>query len=247
MHDTCTSTLTLCSRTCSSSRTARAASPRRASLPTSPGWPPRLAGRCWRSTSTPQGNLARDLGYLDRSDGRQGLLAAVLLDQEHSVLEAVRPLGTARGTGCSDAGRLDVVAGKPRVARLSDQLGIEVARFGPAGYVRLSKVIGALAPAYDLFLCDLPPGDGAIGRAALRMGRFVLIPTLPDDAGIDGLGRVFAELQLASGDNPGFEVLGVVLTLVVSGASAVERRAQADLEVLRGGKVKVFEHTIRFA
>jgi hypothetical protein len=169
MHDTCTSTLTLCSRTCSSSRTARAASPRRASLPTSPGWPPRLAGRCWRSTSTPQGNLARDLGYLDRSDGRQGLLAAVLLDQEHSVLEAVRPLGTARGTGCSDAGRLDVVAGKPRVARLSDQLGIEVARFGPAGYGRLSKVIGALAPAHDLVLCDLPPGDGATKAALVHM------------------------------------------------------------------------------
>ena len=195
----------------------------------------------------PQGNLARDLGYLDRSDGGQGLLAAVLLDQELSVLEGVRPLGAARGAGRSDAGRLDVVAGGPQVARLSDQLGIEVARSGPAGYGRLSQVIGALAPAYDLVLCDLPPGDGAIGRAALRMGRFVLVPTLPDDAGIDGLGRVFAELQLASADNPGLEVLGVVLTLVVSGASAVERRARADLEVLLGDQVTVFERTIRFA
>ena len=200
----------------------------------------------------PQGNLARDLGYLDRSDGGQGLLAAVLLDQELSVLEGVRPLGAARGAGRSgaghsDAGRLDVVAGGPQVARLSDQLGIEVARSGPAGYGRLSQVIGALAPAYDLVLCDLPPGDGAIGRAALRMGRFVLVPTPPDDAGIDGLGRVFAELQLASADNPGLEVLGVVLTLVVSGASAVERRARVDLEVLLGDQVTVFERTIRFA
>ena len=195
----------------------------------------------------PQGNLARDLGYLDRSDGGQGLLAAVLLDQELSVLEGVRPLGAARGAGHSDAGRLDVVAGGPQVARLSDQLGIEVARSGPAGYGRLSEVIGALASAYDLVLCDLPPGDGAIGRAALRMGHFVLVPTPPDDAGIDGLGRVFAELQLASADNPALEVLGVVLTLVVSGASAVERRARVDLEVLLGDQVKVFEHTIRFA
>ncbi len=195
----------------------------------------------------PQGNLARDLGYLDRSDGGQSLLAAVLLDQELSVLEGVRPLGAARGAGRSDAGRLDVVAGGPQVARLSDQLGIDVARSGPAGYGCLSEVIGALAPAYDLVLCDLPPGDGAIGRAALRMGRFVLVPTPPDDAGIDGLGRVFAELQLASADNPGLEVLGVVLTLVVSGASAVERRARADLEVLLGDQVTVFERTIRFA
>ena len=210
-----------------------------------------LAAKAGRSVLAvdldPQGNLARDLGYLDRSDGGQGLLAAVLLDQELSVVEAVRPLGAARGAGCSDAGRLDVVAGGPQVARLSDQLGIEVARSGPAGYGRLSQVIGALAPAYDLVLCDLPPGDGAIGRAALRMGRFVLVPTPPDDAGIDGLGRVFAELQLASADNPGLEVLGVVLTLVVSGASAVERRARADLEVLLGDQVAVFERTIRFA
>jgi cellulose biosynthesis protein BcsQ len=178
----------------------------------------------------PQGNLARDLGYLDRSDGGQSLLAAVLLDQELSVLEGVRPLGAARGAGRSDAGRLDVVAGGPQVARLSDQLGIDVARSGPAGYGCLSEVIGALAPAYDLVLCDLPP-----------------VPTPPDDAGIDGLGRVFAELQLASADNPGLEVLGVVLTLVVSGASAVERRARADLEVLLGDQVTVFERTIRFA
>ena len=42
-------------------------------------------------------------------------------------------------------------------------------------------------------------------------------------------------------------MLGVVLTLVVSGATAVERRARADLEVLLDGKVKVFEHAIRFA
>ncbi len=190
----------------------------------------------------PQGNLARDLGYLDRSDGGQGLLAAVLLDQELSVIEGVRPLDAAKG-----AARLDVVAGGPQVARLSDQLGIEVARSGPAGYGRLGEVIGTLAPPYDLILCDLPPGDGAIGRAALRMGRFVLVPTPPDDAGIDGLGRVFAELQLASADNPGLEVLGVVLSLVVSGAAAVERRARVDLEVLLGEKVLVFEHTIRFA
>ena len=195
----------------------------------------------------PQGNLARDLGYLDRSDGGQGLLAAVLLDQELSVVEAVRPLAEDRGSERSGAGRLDVVAGGPQVARLSDQLGIEVARSGPAGYGRLLDVIGALAPAYDLVLCDLPPGDGAIGRAALRMGHFVLVPTPPDDAGIDGLGQIFAELQLASADNPGLEVLGVVLTLVVSGATAVERRARADLEVLLGDQVAVFERTIRFA
>ena len=190
----------------------------------------------------PQGNLARDLGYLERSDGGQGLLAAVLLDQELSVVEAVRHLDAARG-----AGRLDVVAGGPQVARLSDQLGIEVARSGPAGYGRLGEVVGALASSYDLVVCDLPPGDGAIGRAAMRMGRFVLIPTPPDDAGIDGLGRVFAELTQASADNPGLEVLGVVLTLVVSGANAIERRARADLTGLLGGQVKVFEHTIRFA
>ncbi len=74
----------------------------------------------------PQGNLARDLGYLDRSDGGQGLLAAVLLDRELAVVQGVRPFG---GTG---AGRLDAAAGGPQVARLSDQLGIEVARSGPA-------------------------------------------------------------------------------------------------------------------
>jgi len=195
----------------------------------------------------PQGNLARDLGYLDRSDGGQGLLAAVLLDSGLEPVRGVRPLSDDAGAVRSGAGQLDVIAGGPQVARLSDQLGIEVARSGPGGYGRLAEVIGNLAPAYDLVICDLPPGDGAIGRAAMRMGHFVLVPTQPDDAGIDGLGRVFAELQLASGDNAGLEVLGVALTLVVSGASAIERRARADLEVLLGDKVKVFEQTIRFA
>jgi cellulose biosynthesis protein BcsQ len=189
----------------------------------------------------PQGNLARDLGYLDRSDGGQGLLAAVLLDQELAVIKRVRPLD---GAG---PGRLDVVAGGPQVARLSDQLGIEVARSGPAGYDRLAEVVAELAPSYDLVVCDLPPGDGAIGRAAMRMGHVVLIPTPPDDAGIDGLGRVFAELTQASSENPGLEVLGVVLTLVVSGASVVEARARADLEQLLGADVTVFSQTVRQA
>lgn len=186
-----------------------------------------------------QGNLARDLGYLDQSDGGQALLAAVLLGQEISPIDGVR-----RGPA---GGQLDVIAGGPSTARLSDQLTIEVGRLGPAAYRKLGEVIAPLASGYDLVVCDMPPGDSTLQRAATRSARWVVIPTTPDDAAIDGLGRIYSELALCADENPTMQVLGVALTLVVPGATAVERRARNDLRALLGDSVPIFERTIRFA
>src|SRR5437667_7385914 len=54
----------------------------------------------------PQGNLAGDLGVLDRSDGGAGLFAAVA---EHTPLEPLRAVRPG----------LDLVAGGPRTADLA--------------------------------------------------------------------------------------------------------------------------------
>lgn len=182
----------------------------------------------------PQGNLARDLGYVDRSDAGRALFDAVRRGEPLEPLRGVRD-------------GLDVVAAGDETADLALLLGAGTQSAGESAFDRLGEVLTPLGSDYDLVVIDTPPANPVLVRAALRFCRWVVIPTLPDSASIDGMGRVWADLRTATTVNPDVEVLGVALTLLQAGASAVARDARADLDEILMGKVPVFTTTIRIA
>lgn len=189
----------------------------------------------WRTLAVdldPQGNLAHDLGYLDRTDEGKGLLVAVMTDGAPSVIENVRPL-------------LDVISGGPSTAELADLLGVRASRGDKNAYEQLGATIAPLADNYQIVVVDMPPGDSVIQRAATVMARWVVAPTTADDASIDGLAKLFE--TLAESPNPDLELLGVALTLIPSRSTKVVAEARAQLTELLGQRIPVFETTIRYA
>lgn len=187
----------------------------------------------WRTLAVdldPQGNLGRDLGYIDRDgdDHGQGLLTSVLAGTAPSPLRDVRA-------------SLDVLCGGDHLDTLAATLAAERVR-KPESIDRLGYALGRIASDYDLLVLDCPPQTGALQDAALAAARWVLIPTSADAASIDGLaklGRTVAQLDRAN-----LEVLGVALFDLPASARAVERETRAELAELLGDRIPVFAAVI---
>ena len=182
----------------------------------------------------PQGNLATDLGFLDRSDGGEALLRAVAEGAPLIPLKDVRP-------------GLDVVAGGPRTAELAGHLS-RAALSGQLVHGWLERALAPLAGAYNLVVFDCPPGEALIHTLALTAAHYVLIPTQPDLGSIHGLGAVFKRLlDVRETTNPAVEVLGVVVGPVGTQSTAIVRDTKARLADILGETVPVFGRTIRLA
>lgn len=179
-----------------------------------------------------QGNLARDLGYIESSDGGKGLFEAVVTGQTPEVLSDVRP-------------GLDVIPGGPSLIALADMIGSATARGGASELDRLELSLAPFASNYDLVILDMPPGDSWLSRAAMRFCNSIVVPTKTDEGSFDGVNDVFARIQ----EQPDAEiqVLGVALMLVTPSAKAVEREARKALADQLGEAAPVFEHTVRYA
>lgn len=182
----------------------------------------------------PQGNLATDLGVLDRSDGGAGLLAAVAEGAPLSPLGGVRP-------------NLDVVPGGPKTAELTGHLS-RAALAGQMVHGWLERALAPLAGGYDVIVLDCPPGEALIHALAMTAAHYVVIPTQPDLASIHGLGAVFTRLlEVRSTTNPAIEVLGVVVGPVGTTSTAIVRDTRARLGEILGETIPVFDPTIRLA
>ncbi|MDH4143676.1 MAG: ParA family protein [Acidimicrobiia bacterium] len=185
-----------------------------------------------------QGNLESRLGYQDRSDQGDGLVAAALDLEPLVVVEAVRP-------------NLDAVAGGAALRNLPNELIRRVA----TGVITdhraatwLDEALAPLARRYDLVVFDTPPSGSAIHLAAAVAAHYVVVPTAPDRDSIEGLAEIatlFAEVL--DSWNRDIELLGVALTLLVTGAVAIERRARDELGSILAPGLPVFDRTIRFA
>ena len=128
----------------------------------------------------PQGNLASDLGVLDQSDGGAGFLRSVVEQAPLSPLTDVRP-------------GLDLIAGGPATGELSGHLS-RAAMTGKVVHGWLERALAPIAGDYNLVVFDSPPGEALIHTLALTAAHYVLIPTQPDVASINGLGAVFGRL-----------------------------------------------------
>lgn len=182
----------------------------------------------------PQGNLASDLGVLDQSDGGAGLLAAVAEGAPLEPLPDVRP-------------GLDLVAGGPATAQLTGHLS-RAALTGQFVHGWLERALAPIAGDYNLVVFDSPPGEALIHTLALTAAHYVLIPTQPDVASINGLGAVFARLlDVRDSTNPNVEILGVVVGPVGTQSTAIVRDTKAKLAEVLGESIPVFDPTIRLA
>lgn len=193
----------------------------------------------------PQGDLTRNLGYRDRSDDGHALFEAFRSASRPEPLRDVRP-------------NLDVLCGGTRLGRIEDGVTLRNAqanKFAPAqGGDKGDDLVAPLsdiAEDYDLVVCDCPPNvNSGLTIEALRIARFALIPTMDDDASIDGLERLaktVAAVRSAEDGNPDLEVLGVVLFNLGGTLPAIQRETRQTLHRLLGDAVPVFDSTIRTA
>jgi chromosome partitioning protein len=190
----------------------------------------------WRALAVdldPQGNLARDLGYRERSDEGRGLLEAVMSASPVQPMPGLRP-------------GLDVVAGGRHTKRLVDLLVVQALGQDRAADYRLEPAFANLAGAYDLVLLDCPPAANLPVRAALALARYALVPTKLDDASIDGL-EGLAEVvgEVVRSANPDLRVLGVVLFDVGTGDTRLHAEARRELGAMLAGIAPVLGTTIR--
>ena len=179
----------------------------------------------------PQGNLARDLGYAAKSDQGRSLLAAMQHGSAPALLPAVRE-------------RLDVVAGGEA---LHDWAGIAFGRAArdPQLPLALRDSLDGLAADYDLILFDCPPGELALQQQAAVASRFLVIPTTPDEGGLDGMVKVARLAERVATTNPQLELLGVVAFRIATNARAIRAEVQADVRTAFGDDAVVFDTIVR--
>ena len=96
-----------------------------------------------------------------------------------------------------------------------------------------------------MVLIDCPPGEELLHAEVLCAAKFVLIPTQPDDASIDGLAEVFDTYVSARARNPSLEVLGVAIGPVSSAATNLRASVRERLTSMLGTVVPVFDTIIR--
>ena len=185
----------------------------------------------------PQGNLARDLGVQPAADDGANLRDAILGTAALAPLRGVRP-------------GLDLTPGGRHLEGLIAEVQTMMARGRYLSALSLiDTMLGRVANEYDLIVIDSPPGERALQTLAARAASHLLIPTAPDDCSVDGLSAVFDLYQQlrTDGANPDLNILGVVLMLTVTSATAVKRTVRATLAELLGSTVRVFDTTVRFA
>lgn len=164
----------------------------------------------------PQGNLATDLGYQDRTDLGRSLSQTLRDASEPTTIHAVRP-------------GLDVWAGGPALASAVPSALI------PQFDYPLSETISATGTTYDLVFIDCPPALGPLVDAALLAAEYLLVPIRADHASLAGLGMITDRFHQVRSVNQGLELLGVTLFDVSRAATAIVREvAEAIREGSRG-------------
>lgn len=178
----------------------------------------------------PQGNLSEvDFG-LDTDRGRSLALA----------MQYGMPLAAVQ------VGSVDVVCGGPE---LQGALG---AALTPGAEVNLESnlrtSLGALCAerAYDLVLIDSGPGDTRLLDAYLLAARYLVVPTVSDEASFAGVDKMGARYAAAVQRGADVEFLGALLTKVNPQATARNAAIRSELSEALGSAGDPFEAMIRY-
>ncbi len=180
----------------------------------------------------PQGNLAEDLGYADRSDDGHALHTSLLTGHALAPVVGIRP-------------SLDVCPGGDATADLAAALTSRLQRQGGDATLALATSLAPTATDYDIVLLDCPPALETMQALALTAARWVLIPAKTDSSSRKGLREVARRFVAAREVNPYLEVLGIVLFGVGASATRVRARAHDHIAEDLGGAVPILTSTIR--
>jgi chromosome partitioning protein len=165
------------------------------------GWMARAGHRVLAIDLDPQGNLAHDLGYLDRTDNGRRLFDVLRGNAEPATVHDVRP-------------GLDVWCGGPHLAR-------SVGALIPSTANPLVSVLSNVADLYDVVFIDCPPSLGPLIDAALLSADQLIVPVRADHASLHGLemiGERFREVRTLNLD---LQLLGVTIFDVSRSATAL--------------------------
>jgi cellulose biosynthesis protein BcsQ len=125
----------------------------------------------------PQGNLAHDLGYRDRTDDGRNLIEVLRGTASPATLDGVRP-------------GLDVWSGGKRLAQ---SVGLLI----PSASHPLVGALATVADRYDAVFIDCPPSLGPLIDTALMAADRLIVPIRADHASLHGLemiGERFREI-----------------------------------------------------
>lgn len=187
-----------------------------------------LAG--WRVLAVdldPQGNLATDLGYQQRSDGGRSLSTTLTRSGVPQALTDVRS-------------RLDVWPGGPALQAGPRQSLI------PEVDHPLSAAIAAVGDRYDLVFIDCPPTLGPLVDAGLTAAQWLLIPVRADHASLHGLDMMlehYERLRASAGSR--VRLLGVALFDVSPQSTAIIAEIAEAVRAKVGGGVPLLRPPIR--
>jgi cellulose biosynthesis protein BcsQ len=183
----------------------------------------------------PQGNTNRDLGYRDTdfNDQGEGLYDAVVKGI------AIQPVKGVRNN-------LDVVPAGRFTSMISTHLATQMMQ-GTDVNSTLAQKLAEIAEQYDIVLIDCPPGEPGLQTQALVAARWILIPTEPDDASLDGLSGLADRVVGVHHLNPEVAPLGVVLFGIPTSGTRIQADAREKLASIMGGICPVFKSMIRHA
>jgi len=178
----------------------------------------------------PQGNLSEiDFG-LETDRGRSLAMA----------LQYGTPLTTMSAAG------VDVICGGPELqgalgASLTPGADVDLEANLRAGLGRLCQ-----ERRYDLVLIDSGPGDTRLLDAYLATSRWLIVPTVSDEASFAGVDKMGARYAAAVQRGAEIEFLGAVLTKVNPQATVRNVSIRAELADLSGSAGEPFEAMIRY-
>lgn len=178
----------------------------------------------------PQGNLSEiDFG-LETDRGRSLALA----------MQYGMPLSTVQ------AGAVEVVCGGPE---LQGALGAALTPGAEVNMeVNLRNSLGALCAenSYDLVLIDSGPGDTRLLDAYLLAARYLVVPTVSDEASFAGVDKMGARYAAAVQRGADVEFLGALLTKVNPQATARNAAIRSELGEALGAAGDPFDAMIRY-
>lgn len=178
----------------------------------------------------PQGNLS-EIDFGVDTDGGRGLAMAL---QYGTDLVPV------------SAGGVDVICGGPELqgaigAAMMPGAEVSLEQNLRASLARLTQQTG-----YDLVLIDSGPGDTRLLDAYLWAARWLIVPTLDDEAalaGVDKMGQRFVAAKRAGAQ---VEFLGAVVGKVNPRATARNAEVRREVESMLGEEATPFDATIRY-
>lgn len=179
----------------------------------------------------PQGNLSEiDFG-LDTDSGR-GLAMA---------LQYGTDLTPVKGPG-----GVDVVCGGPELQGALGAAMMPGADVSLEGNLR--DALGRLAAsgAYDLVLIDSGPGDTRLLDAYLWTSRWLVVPTLDDEAALAGVDKMGQRYVAAKRAGSTIQFLGAVVGKVNPRATARNAEIRREVEAMLGEEATPFDATIRY-